>query len=544
MSNPIVNINVSIQSAPLPATLQKKGALISQGATITTPGTISPLTQPSDLTPILMGAEAIQSISWAGGVVSVTTVAPHGFTVGDTIPMTIAGTTPAGYSGTFVATITSPTTFNYPLLVSPGTNTVPGAYTVEDVGELVAQVTTFFAQGTAQAVSVLEIGAGNANDGVSFLTNWINANPAVFYSYLVPRFWDGVASFLAFLSTFNATAAKTYFFVTSTLATYQLYNSTMKCVVLMIEAPAYGIWPANALTSISWSGGIVSALTTTNHGVQVGQYFTIQGCAPAAYNGTFLALPGTTGNTLVYALAANPGPDVTLGTLQQSQYASAGIPSTEFSLASEFRVTLNYAPSSSNKVTPLNNAFVFGVTPFPQQGNNALINTLLAAGVNLIGTGAAGGISGTLIQGGKMLDGNPFKYWYSVDYTQINLQRNMIAALIDGANNPQNPLDYDQPGVNTLQQSAVSTMSTGIGAGLVLNPIKQTTLSAAALQSAIDAGTYAANTLVNADPFASYATENPNDYQSGTYNGISVDYTPLRGFENITVNVTVSNFAG
>jgi hypothetical protein len=544
MSNPIVNVTVSIQSAPIPSTLQKQGALLSQGATITSPGTISLLTQMSDLTPLLTGAEAISSISWAGGIASVTAAAPHDFTVGDTVPMTIAGASPAGYNGSVVASITSPTTFNYPLAQSPGTNTVPGVYTPEDVTELVAQATTFFAQGTAQAVSVLEMGPGNAVDGVAFLAAWITANPNVFYSYLVPRFWDGVASFLTMLGNFNATNAKTYFFVTTTLATYQLYSSVMKCVVLMIEAPAYGAWPANELTSISWNAGVVSALTTTNHGVQPGQYFSLQGNLPSGYNGTYQAQPGTAGDTLVYNLASSPGVDTQLGTLQQSQYSSGGIPSTEFSLASEFRVTLNYAPNSNNKVTPLNNAFVFGVTPFPTQGNAALINTLLAANVNLIGTGAAGGISGTLVLGGKMLDGNPFKYWYSVDYTQINLQRNMIAALIDGANNPQNPLDYDQPGVNTLQQSAVSTMSTGIGVGLVLNPIKQTTLSAADLQAAIDAGTYAANTLINADPFGSYATENPNDYQSGTYNGISVDYTPLRGFENITVNVTVSNFAG
>jgi hypothetical protein len=457
--------------------------------------------------------------------------------------MTIAGATPAGYNGSFLASITSPNTFNYPLSVGPGSNTVPGVYSPEDVGELLAMATTFFAQGAAQSVYVLELGAGNANDGVAFLTTWITANPNVFYSYLVPRFLDGNANYLALVANFEATGSKTYFFTTTTLATYSLYTNAMKSVVSLIEAPQYGTWAANVLTAISWNTGVVTANTTTNHGVAVGQWFSISGVSPSGYNGTFQAQQGTSANTLVYNLTTNPGTETVLGTLVASFYSSAGIPSTEFSLASVFRTTLNYAPSSTNKVTPLNYAFEFGVTPFPVNGNAALINTLLAANVNLIGTGAAGGISNALVLGGTTEDGNPFKYWYSVDWVQINLQRNMTAALINGANNPQNPVDYNQPGINTLQQSAVSTMSTGISSGLVLNPIKQTALSAADLQTALDLGTYAGTTLVNADPFPSYSTENPNDYQNGVYNGIAVDYTPLRGFESITVNVTVSNFA-
>ena len=543
MTNPVVNVSVSIQTAPKPSQLQKTGAFISQGATITSPGTRSLLTQLSDLTPLLTGSKAISSITWVGGVASVTTVSPHGFTTGDSLPMTIAGAVPTGYNGSYLATITGPSSFTYPLVTGPGSNTTPGVYSPEDVGELLSMATTFFAQGAAQSVYVLELGAGNANDGVAFLTSWITANPSIFYSYLVPRFWDGVASYLALVANFDNTGSLTYFFTTSTLATYQLYTSAMKSVVSLIEAPQYGVWPANVLTAISWNTGVVTATTTTNHTVVPGQYFSIAGVSPSGYNGTFLALPGTATNTLVYNLTANPGTETVLGTLVQSFYASTGIPSTEFSLASVFRVTLNYAPSSTNKVTPLNYAYVFGVTPFPTNGNSALINTLLNANVNLIGTGAAGGSSNALVLGGTTEDGNPFKYWYSIDNIQVNLQRNLIAALIAGANNPQNPVDYNQPGINTLQQTAVSTMSTGISAGLVLNPIKQTILSAADLQTALDLGTYAQTTLVNADPFPSYSIENPNDYQNGVYNGIAVDYVPLRGFESIQVNVVVSNFA-
>ena len=543
MTNPIVTVNVSQRSAPTPSKLQKSGAFVSQGATVTSVGTKSLLTQLSDLTPLLKGALAISGITWLGSVATVTTASPHGFTVDDVLPLTIAGAVPAGYNGTFDCTITGASTFTYALASDPGSETTPGVYTPEDVAELVAMATTFFAQGRQQAVWVLELGAGGASDGVAALTAWITANPNTFYSYLVPRFWDANSNFLTMLGNFNALDAKTYFFITTTLATWQNYKSTMKCALTLIEAPVYGKWPANVLTAASYAGGQVTATTTTNHGVSVGDYFTISGCTPAGYNGTFKALPGTATNTLVYAVASDPGAESVLGTLVASQYASTGIPATEFSMAAQFFVTLNYAPSSTNRVTPLNLAFVYGVTAFPSQGNAALLATLDNASVGIIGTGAEGGLTNTIIIGGNTMDGNPFKYWYSVDWAQVTIDTNVTAYLIDGANNPANPVDYNQAGINGLQQVAVDTMNNGISYGLVLNPVKPTTLSAQAFQTALDAGAFDGYTAVNADPFASYGAENPDDYKAGVYNGISIDYVPLRGFESITFNVTVSDFA-
>jgi hypothetical protein len=543
MANPVVTVNVSQDTAPAPSILQKTGALISQGATNTSPGTRSLLTQLSDLTPLLTGSKAISAMNWSGGLVSVTTTLNHGFPIGDLVPVTIAGVTPSGYNGVFVATILSVNSFSYPLPSSPGPVTVQGVYTPEDVAELLAMATTFFAQGQQQSVYALELGPTGVVDGVAFLNTWIQQNPGVFYGYLVPRFWDATATYLAFLAQFTATGSKTYFWTTTTLATYQAYAATLKCVFALIEAPPYGVWAANVLTSISWVSGTVTALTTTNHGVQPGQYFQLSGNTPSGYNGWFLALPGTTGNTLVFAIASNPGAETALGTLVQSLYSSAGVPATEFSLASVFQTTLNYSPSSTNKVTPLQFAFEVGVTPFPIQGNASLISALLAANISIIGTGAQGNISDTLVRGGHLLDGNPFKYWYSVDWAQINLSVNVTAALIDGANNPQNPVDYNQPGIDTLQQTCVATMQQGISNGLVLNPLRATTLSAKDLNNALANDTFDGFTLVNADPLGSYTAENPNDYAAGTYNGIAVRYTPLRGFESITINVNVSNFA-
>ncbi len=542
MSNPIVNVVVSQVVAPAPSTLQKQGAFISQGATNTSPGTKSLLTQFSDLATLLPAAKALASITWTTNVATGTTSAPHGYPDGEEIELTVVGASPAAYNGTFLATITGASTFTYPLLTNPGGSASTGTVTVEDVAELVSMATTFFAQGRQQAVTVLELGEGSVDDGVAFLTAWIAQNPNVFYSYLAPRTWDSVASFLAFLANFNATNAKTYFFVTTTLQNYQNYTALMKCVVAMIEAPKYAVWPANVLSALSQTGGAATATTTTNHGVVPGQYFQLAGNTPAGWNGWFLALPGTATNTLAFSVPSTLGAESALGTLVASQYASVGVSATEFSLAAAFWVALNYKPGPTNKVTPYNLSYLFGVTPFPIEGNASLLSTLSTANMNIVGTGAQGGIVATLLQGGNNLDGHPFNYWYSVDWVQINVAQAITAALINGSNNPINPTYYNQPGINTLQQVFVSKMNQGITNGLVLFPVKPTQLASTDYDAALDAETFAGYTVVNAEPFIAYSAENPNDYESGTYDGLSAEYTPLRGFASITINIAVSSF--
>jgi hypothetical protein len=541
--NPIVQISVSIQQAPAPSTLQRTGAMLSQGGTNTSQGSLAFLATSSALTPFLAAALAVTSITWSSGVATVTTAAPHGTATGDQFRTTISGSLPAVYNGTVRATVTGASTFTYQLAsdlgVTPATGTI--FYTPRNEAELIAMNTTFFANGTGPGCYTLELGAGEVNAGVSFLSAWIAANPGVFYSYLVPGSWDGNANFLAFLTNFDANNSRTYFYVTTNLQNYPLYAG-LKCVIAMIDAPSYGIWAANVLTALSQTGGAAQATTTTAHGIQPGQWFQLAGNLPSGWNGWFKALPGTTGSTINFTVPSTLGVETNLGTLVQSQYASAGTPTSEFSHAADWWVSLNYKPSGTNKVTPFNLAYLFGVTPFPISGNASLLSALNAANVNVVGTGAQGGISGTLLQGGNTMDGNPLNFWYSIDWVQINAALAVSAYLINGSNNPQNPVYYDQPGINGGQTVLSGVMTTGITGGLVLNPVKMTQLDAADFTAALEADTYSGYTVVNADPFASYVVENPSDYSTGTYNGWSIDYTPLRGFDSIQIAINVSNF--
>lgn len=457
MSTNIVVVNVSQTLAPAPSTLQKSGALVTQGGTTLAPGTLRLCTSLADLTSVLATPKPISALAWSaggGGVVTITTSAPHGYGVGDVIPITVAGTAPAGYSGNFTGTVTTTSQITYPLAVNPGSMTVPGTVVTGSRSELLSMGTTFFAQNGGQSVNVLELGEGVVNAGVTALAAFIAANPNTIYSYLMPRNWDNNSAFLAFMADYTAPDKKTYFFVTTVYANRAVYAGK-KCVLALVEAPV--------------------------------------------------------------------------------------IPATEFSLAAVFAVTLNYSPNSTAKVPPLSYAYVYGVTPYPVIGNQTTFTNLDIANVGWIGTGAEGGISNSIVFYGQLQDGNPFNYWYSADWFQINVQLNLANEVINGSNDPLAPLYYDQFGINRLQNRAAATAAQAVTNGLALGTVKTTTLPAQDFQLAYEAGDFLGFLAINAEPFNVYTAENPSDYAVGKYGGLACVYTPLRGFKQIIFNLNVTN---
>ena len=454
MSNVIVTVNVTQTQAPTPTNLQQKGALISQGGTTLSEGVSAPLTQLQDLVDIIAAPLALTSLSYSTGVVTATTTdpLPANFPTGHEFITTVADASPVGYNGQVLATVTGADTFTY-ASAALTSNVTPGTYTVSD--ELLAMATTFFAQGSQLSVSVLELGLGTPATGVTDLTAFVTANPGTFYSYLVPRAWDGESTFHTYLATFDSTTAKTYSHVTTTTSTYSPYT-THKAAVPYVEAPA--------------------------------------------------------------------------------------IPLTEFSAAAGFWVSLHYVPSGTNRVTPFAFSFLFGVTAYPTVGNSALLATLKAAFINYVGTGAEGGLTNTILFWGTNGDGRDFSYWYSVDWIQLNLDLNVSNAVINGSNNPINPLYYNQDGINRLQDVAVATIQTAITDGMATGGVVRTQLDPTTFGNQTDAGTFTGNNVVNAIPFLTYLTANPNDYKTGLYAGFAVIYIPARGFEAIIFNVNVTDF--
>lgn len=71
-----------------------------------------------------VGQKTITSITWSGGVATVTTSTSHGYTTG--ISVVIENAVPDEYNGEYVITVTGATTFTYVLADDPGSETTPG----------------------------------------------------------------------------------------------------------------------------------------------------------------------------------------------------------------------------------------------------------------------------------------------------------------------------------------------------------------------------------------------------------------------------------
>jgi len=430
MTVQIVTVNVTQTIAPAPSQLQRTGALVSQGATTLAVGSHALLYQFSDLQQYLAPSNPITSLIFNVDLVEVVTTVDHGIPVGETVQVIIDGALPAAYNGTFQGTSTGANTLTYPLGTNPGVATVQGNLALGSVTELQAMANTFFAQGNANSVYVLELGTGNAAAGVEALNAYI-ADPTLrFYSYLLPKSWADESTAIAMANDHSATTAMVYFWVTTSLLNYTNWTD-IKSVVMMLQDTA--------------------------------------------------------------------------------------APVSEFTAAAPFYKSLAYNPSNTNKVAPFAFQFLVGVTAFT--GSNATQQLLRSANCNYVGTGAEGGISNKLILWGVTADGRDFTYWYSVDWVQINIQRSLSNAIINGSNNPINPLYYNQAGINTLQKVAQGTTNSGIAFGLILAPA-----------------------TVQAVPFITYVTDNPSDYPIGKYAGLSLTYTPARGFTQIIFNVNVTDF--
>jgi hypothetical protein len=69
----------------------------------------------------------LQSLAWNNGTVTATTVTPHGYKVGKSIPLAISGASPDGFNGLYQCYITGPSTFTFALATNPGAATAFGS---------------------------------------------------------------------------------------------------------------------------------------------------------------------------------------------------------------------------------------------------------------------------------------------------------------------------------------------------------------------------------------------------------------------------------
>ncbi|MHB8914738.1 MAG: hypothetical protein ACYC4K_02875 [Thiobacillus sp.] len=368
--------------------------------------------------------------------------------------------------------------------------------------ELQNMATTFFAQGTGVGLYVLELGY-NANivTQIQSLQTWITANPGTFYSYLTPVDWDTLSEEVGSITVGAGT-----------------YTYTAAPTVTITAATGAGV-TATATATIN-SAGQVTAITITNPGYYPSQAAPTATLSAAA-TGTAPALTVNMANAQ-NVLSANyespTGKTYFFVTTTQSGAASYAAnkaifativaptaPSTEFTAAMPFYQALVNNPSASNPLAPMAFRYAYGVTNWPQSGQNASITNALSVYTNLILSGAEGGISNSCLFKGTTMDGTQFSWWYGIDWFQIQVNQALAAAVINGSNsNP--PLLYNQNGINTLQKIAQQVANSAVKFGCALSAV------------------------VNATPFGTYTTDNPTNYQAGIYNGLSATVVGQNGF--------------
>ena len=168
---------------------------------------------------------------------------------------------------------------------------------------------------------------------------------------------------------------------------------------------------------------------------------------------------------------------------------------------------------------PMSFRYMYGVTPWPASGQSSAIAAIKAANGNIVETAAQGGISTAMIANGTVMSGAQAMSWYGLNFFQIQVQRALAAAVINGSNS-QPPLLYDFHGVNVLAGVANSIASQAVS-------IK----AAAAI-------------TISAVPFATYVADNPDNYAAGIYGGLSALFTAQQGFLKIYFNIDAVQFAG
>lgn len=464
MANNIVTVNVTQQVASAPNLLQGTGALVSLGGTNLSANTTHLLTQLSDLTP---------------------------------------------------------------LLAASGTS------------EILAMATTWFAQGSQVPVYVLELGSGAAP---SALSTYITANPGIFYAFLTPTEWDALSGIAAPATpTLTSTAggslpATTYYVaVTYTNATgetkpsAQASEAVLANNLLVVDSPTTESGTTGYNVYVGTSSGVLTKQNTTP--IAIGTNWTeptsglISGSIPPTINTTdpFTALlvqyEGLTAQT--YFFVTSTLSTYARYTAQMKDVfwliPSPNASNSEFGCAAAMWKFIGYSPSAINKMTPMAFSYVYSVTPWPASGNATSLASIKSANGNYIAVGTEAGITNNVLYWGTTADGNDASYWYDVDWSVITSHTALAAAVINGSNNPQNPLYYNQAGINQLLavEKTVANSATAFGIALSFS--------------------------VTATPFATYVAQNPNNYAAGVYNGIAATVIPQNGFKAITFNVLVSN---
>jgi hypothetical protein len=263
---------------------------------------------------------AISSATWSNGTVTITTSVANGFApnvANASAPgewVTISGMTPSFLNGSYVITVTSPTTFTYTQQQATGSGTGTGSGTVTHRGNFTNP--RFQALSGTQIYSTTLGTAGQAQlNGVQQLDPRGS-----------PRWGDYLISLLD--TGFNAPAgtfANDY--IAGGGADNAIFGEMGNNVIEGAGSIDYvsHLEQSLAINSASWSNNTATITTSVANGFINGESVAISGMTPAAYNGTYtITVTSPTTFTYTLTLATNPGAGTALGIATGLDLASLG----------------------------------------------------------------------------------------------------------------------------------------------------------------------------------------------------------------------------
>lgn len=147
---------------------------------------------------------------------------------------------------------------------------------------------------------------------------------------------------------------------------------------------------------------------------------------------------------------------------------------------------------------------------------------------NVVFTSAEG--TSNVVTNAVYADGNPFSYWYAVDKLKTLLEANFATLKLNASNIPNSALTYNDSGIQTIKQNLTTTLESAINMGLV---------NQFASSYNLGSGKPVGIGEVEAIPFSTYISTNPEDYKNGFYGGFSAWVQIQRFIRQIQFNVTL-----
>lgn len=139
-------------------------------------------------------------------------------------------------------------------------------------------------------------------------------------------------------------------------------------------------------------------------------------------------------------------------------------------------------------------------------------------------------VGNTVIFNGRTQDSRPFDYWYQWDISAFNLQEAVVAILLQGVNNPNQIIKYDQNGIDTVGATIKSRLTKMVNYGCItefcvgLDP---------ATGKSIESG------YIRAIAFADYISANPDKYAMEIYDGFSFYIRIGKYLRQVILNITL-----